>query len=549
MKKSILNKIILPAIIVSMLAIAGCGQAEDVAVSTQAPVQVDINEVDTEELAQTEIGDAASEKKDEDSKENISEEDINIEDTAKEDQKDEQVKTEATEEATKDEASITEAPKSESGTPVDNHGELKVSGTQLVDKSGNPFQIKGVSTHGMAWFPAFVNKDAFKTIRDEWGANCIRLAMYTEEYGGYCSGGSQADLKAMVNNGVSYATELGMYVIIDWHILSDNNPNNHTQESIAFFDEMSKKYADYDNVIYEICNEPNGGTSWSDIKNYALQVIPVIKANNPDAIIIVGTPTWSQDVDLAAADPISGYTNIMYTLHFYADTHKDSLRAKMDTAISKGIPLFVTEFGITDASGNGAVNTFEGDKWIDALNKNGISYVIWNLSNKSESSALINSGCSKTYGWSESDLSSQGKWYVGVLEGKATGTTEGSPDTGKEDNGKEDKPEADSQASSGNLKGELTMTGGWNDGSYNYYQYTLTMTNTGGSVTGWKAVLDYGTSVEVSQSWNGIYTTEGNVLKIAPVDFNSEIPSGGSVETGFIIKTTGTVGDVTLNVA
>lgn len=206
-------------------------------------------------------------------------------------------------------------------------GGLSVAGTQLVDSAGNPVQLRGISTHGLAWFPDYVNADCIRQLKEEWGMNVFRLAMYTAESGGYCTGGSRDDLKALVRDGVKYATDCGMYVIIDWHILSDGNPNTYIDEAKAFFEEMSREYADYTNVIYEICNEPNGGTSWSDVKAYAEQVIAVIRENDADGIILVGTPNWSQYVEQAAADPITDYSNIMYTLHFYAATHTDSLRA------------------------------------------------------------------------------------------------------------------------------------------------------------------------------------------------------------------------------
>ena len=311
--------------------------------------------------------------------------------------------------------------KAETGTPFDNHGQLAVKGTKLVDKNGEEYRLRGVSTHGIAWFPDYVNKDAFRTLRDDWGANCIRLAMYTAEYNGYCSGGNKSDLKKLVNNGVKYATELGMYVIIDWHILSDSNPQNNQSEALKFFEEMSEKYADSGNVIYEICNEPNGGTGWSQIKSYAEKVIPVIRKNAPDAIIVVGTPTWSQEVDKPAADPIKGYDNIMYTIHFYAATHKDDLRKRMQNAVKSGIALFCTEFGTCDASGNGGNDFNESQKWIDAMESAGVSYCIWNLSNKSETSAQIASSCSKTSGWKESELSASGKWYRNLLRSLTSG--------------------------------------------------------------------------------------------------------------------------------
>lgn len=458
-------------------------------------------------------------------------------------------------------AEATQAPvvnaKTEGGTPVANHGKLSVKGTNLVDKNGNPFQIKGVSTHGIQWFPEYVNEDAFKTIRDEWGANCIRLAMYTDE-SGYCNGGDKASIKQTVNDGVSYATDLGMYVIIDWHILHDLDPNKYKTEAISFFDEMSKKYKDYDNVIYEICNEPNGGTTWSQVKSYAEEVIPVIKANNPDAIIIVGTPTWSQDVDQAAKDPIKGYTNIMYTIHFYAATHKDDLRNKMSSAIASGLPIFCTEFGICDASGNGSIDKDSANKWIASMNDNNVSYCIWNLSNKNESSSLISSGCDKKSGWTESELSEEGKWYVDVLNGKATGVTASSSSTtnnnssnnnNNSNNNSNSTSSAAVTASSANTSASLTSSNSWDEGGKKCYQYTLTVKNTGSSaVKNWKVSVDFGTGVSINNSWNGTFSASGNTVTITPADFNNEIKAGSSVEVGFIIKANGAVTNPTVTI-
>ncbi len=296
----------------------------------------------------------------------------------------------------------------ETGTPFANHGALSVKGTDLVDKSGKQYQLKGVSTHGLAWFPDYVNKDAFTTFRDDWGANVIRLAMYTDEGGGYCTDGNKDNLKKLVKKGIDEATELGMYVIVDWHILHDLTPLKYENEAKKFFEEFSSEYKDSDNIIYEICNEPNGGTGWADVKKYAEDIIPIIRKNDDNAIIVVGTPTWSQDVDEAAKDPIKGYDNIMYTLHFYAATHKDDLRKKLTKAKNAGLPIFITEFSICEASGNGSVDYDSAKAWFDLISENNLSYCAWNVSNKDEKSSLIKSNVSKKSGWSEDDLSETG---------------------------------------------------------------------------------------------------------------------------------------------
>lgn len=299
-------------------------------------------------------------------------------------------------------------------------GRLHVKGTKLVDKKGHEVQLRGVSTHGLSWYPQYVNDKCFAQLYDKWGANVVRLAMYTEEYNGYCSGDAKnrSDLKKLIKKGVRLAKKHKMYVIVDWHILSDGNPNSHKKEAKAFFREMSREFKGYNNVIYEICNEPNNGTSWKEIKSYARSVISTIRKNDKKAVIVVGTPTWSQDVDQAAADPIKG-DNIMYALHFYAATHKTDLRNKMTAAINKGLPVFVTEYGICDASGNGAIDKKEADRWIQTMDEYGVSYIAWNLSNKQESSSIIKSSCPKVSGFKKSELSDEGRWLYHLLRKKA----------------------------------------------------------------------------------------------------------------------------------
>ena len=299
-------------------------------------------------------------------------------------------------------------------------GRLHVKGTKLVDKKGHEVQLRGVSTHGLSWYPQYVNDKCFAQLHDKWGANVVRLAMYTEEYNGYCSGDAKnrSDLKKLIKKGVRLAKKHKMYVIVDWHILSDGNPNSHKKEAKAFFREMSREFKGYNNVIYEICNEPNNGTSWKEIKSYARSVISTIRKNDKKAVIVVGTPTWSQDVDQAAADPIKG-DNIMYALHFYAATHKTDLRNKMTAAINKGLPVFVTEYGICDASGNGAIDKKEADRWIKTMDEYGVSYIAWNLSNKQESSSIIKSSCPKVSGFKKSELSDEGRWLYNLLRKKA----------------------------------------------------------------------------------------------------------------------------------
>jgi endoglucanase len=296
-----------------------------------------------------------------------------------------------------------------SGNPLKEHGALSVSGNKLVDQNGNPYQLYGMSTHGLSWFPEYVNAESFATLRS-WNTNCIRLALYTAEYNGYCTGGNQEELKNLLKQGIEAATAQGMYVILDWHILSDGNPMTYKEEAKAFFAEMSALYKDRDNILYEICNEPNG-VDWETVKAYAQEVIPVIRSNDSNAVILVGTPEWCQRIDQAAASPLS-YDNLLYTVHFYAATHTQWLRDRTESALNSGLPVFISEFGTCDASGNGANDFDQANSWMELIEKWNLSYCCWNLANKAESSSILNSWCTKTSGWTSEDLSESGKWIV-----------------------------------------------------------------------------------------------------------------------------------------
>ena len=285
---------------------------------------------------------------------------------------------------------------------------LTVNGSKLLGDSGNPVVLRGISTHGLQWFGQFANPSAVKWIRDDWQMPLIRAAMMiAPNDNGYIV---NRGLASAVTKLVDSAIELGMYAMIDWHILSDNNPNTYKTEAISFFTDMAKRYGNTPNVIFEICNEPNGDVTWQrDIKPYAQELIAVIRQYAPKNIIIVGTPTWSQDVDIVAESPLTG-PNIMYALHFYAGTHKQDLRNRADQALAKGLPIFVTEWGVSDASGGGGVFIDEANRWLDFLAKRQISWVNWNLSDKNESSSALMPGAKPTGSWTTQELSESGRF-------------------------------------------------------------------------------------------------------------------------------------------
>ena len=302
-------------------------------------------------------------------------------------------------------------------TPYGKHGALHVDGLQVKDKYDQPFTLRGASTHGMHWGDGetFLNKTAFQNLRDEWGVNMVRLVSYVTQ-GGYTQG-SKDKLDKHIQDGVSDLTDLGMYAIIDWHVHAEN-PDDKKSEAIQFFDTYSKMYKDQSNIIYEICNEPTG-TPWNQLRPYAVDVVNTIRANDPDAIIVVGTNTWSQNVDEVATNGGKlNDSNVMYTIHFYSGSHGESLREKVRTALKAGTPVFCTEFGVCDASGNGGFDLEEADRWIDFFEENGISYCCWSFSKKNESASMLSPECNKVNGFTNADLGATGAWLINTYRSR-----------------------------------------------------------------------------------------------------------------------------------
>lgn len=288
---------------------------------------------------------------------------------------------------------------------VSAHGWLQVKGTQLCDENGAAVELHGMSSHGIQWFPQYAGRQAIANTA-AYGANLFRVAMYTGEGG--CL--SNPSVKQTAFAAMDAAIANDMYVIIDWHILSDGNPKAHLSEAQTFFREVSAKYGQNPAVLYEICNEPNGAVSWAgDIKPYAEAVVKAIRANAPKSIILIGSGTWSQDILDPANAPVSG-SNLMYTCHFYAGTHGQWLRDRITTAMNKGLPVFVTEWGTSRADGSGGVFTAESEQWLTFLHQKGISWANWSLCDKNETSAALKPGTPASRAWTDNDLTESGKF-------------------------------------------------------------------------------------------------------------------------------------------
>ncbi|GHH31145.1 cellulase family glycosylhydrolase [Streptomyces rubradiris] len=294
------------------------------------------------------------------------------------------------------------------GTPVGVNGQLHVCGVNLCNQYNRPIQLRGMSTHGIQWFSKCYNNASLDALAKDWKSDLLRIAMYVQE-NGYET--DPAGFTSRVNSLVDMAEARGMYALIDFHTLTPGDPNYNLDRAKTFFASVAARNAAKKNVIYEIANEPNG-VSWTAIKSYAEQVIPVIRAADPDAVIIVGTRGWSS---LGVSDgsnetevvnnPVNA-TNIMYAFHFYAASHKDNYRATVSRAASK-LPLFVTEFGTVSATGGGAMDRTSTTAWLDLLDQLKISYANWTYSDANESSAAFKPGTCDGTDYSSSGVLSE----------------------------------------------------------------------------------------------------------------------------------------------
>ena len=420
---------------------------------------------------------------------------------------------------------------------VSQWGRLKVTGSKVTSQSGASIQLKGMSLFWSQWAGSFYNANVVSELANNWSANLVRAAMGVEE-GGYLT--NPAAEKSKVITVVDAAIANNMYVIIDWH---DHNATSHTQEARTFFREMAQTYGDKPNVIFEVFNEPLGGASWSAVKTYAIAVIGEIRTYSSN-LVVVGSPTWSQDVHLAAADPITRYSNVAYSLHFYAGTHGQWLRDRARDAMNSGIAIMVTEWGTCDASGNGGFNSSESQAWLTFMKDNSISWANWSLFNKDETASALVPSAGSTGPWSASQLTQSGQLVKQAIMADTpqgptptparTATRNATPTptparTATSHSTPTPAPVPTATASppppAGGVTAEVIIANDWGSG----YIANLEVTNNTTAAVQWNVTV----TVEgmIINLWNGQYTQTGNRVTISGVSWNSTIQPGQTINS------------------
>lgn len=292
---------------------------------------------------------------------------------------------------------------------VSTYGQLTVQNGILTDARGKPFQLRGLSTHGIAWYPQYINAGSFQSVK-EAGGNVVRIAMYTDTENGYIA--DPETNMTLMRQAIENARSLDMYVLVDWHILSDGDPTTNLDAAITFFDAVASQYPADPAILYEICNEPNN-VEWESVQQYAYAIFPVIRQYSPDAVIILGTPNYSGDLRQPLLYPFPG-ENFLYAYHFYAGQHSDF--NLLEYAAEQQLPVMVSEWGIDyDETGKPALDA--GREFVNYLNEHGISWCAWSLCNKDEVYSVLRPDCADLSNWQDSDLTDVGRVIFAALRG------------------------------------------------------------------------------------------------------------------------------------
>jgi endoglucanase len=299
-------------------------------------------------------------------------------------------------------------------SPVAEHGVLSVVGPHILDQSGEKTSLAGPSFFwsNTGWRQEkYYTAGAVETFAKDWNAGIIRIAMGAQEEGSYLEDpkGNSDRVVTLIDAAIAN----GLYVIVDWH---SHQAEKDMDAAVNFFTGLAKAYGETPNLIYEIYNEPLDTTDWADtIKPYAETVISAIRKVDPDNLIIVGTPSWDQRVDIAADDPLTGHSNILYALHFYAASHKAELREKADYAIQKGLPLIISEWGSVTYNGDGYMDEDSTREWMAFAKKHHLTHLNWSVSDKDETASMFRPGASPNGGWTTKDLTPSGRLVRDIM--------------------------------------------------------------------------------------------------------------------------------------
>lgn len=279
--------------------------------------------------------------------------------------------------------------------------QLSVRDERLCNAEGTPIQLKGLSLGWHNWWPRFYNEGVVEELSTKWKCNVVRAAIGVDHEQGFLRKPEQSI--ALLKTVIHAAIKFNIYVVVDWH-----THTAHETEAIQFFKKIAADYSGYPNIIYEIFNEPVN-QSWKKIKDYSLKIIDTVRSVDEKNIILIGSPHWDQDVDIVAKDRIQNDNHIMYSFHFYAATHGDVYRQKLQAALDGQLPIFISECGGMEADGNGELNVRSWNKWMQIIEENYLSWLGWSVADKNETCSILLPTASSHGKWNTNDIKPWGR--------------------------------------------------------------------------------------------------------------------------------------------
>lgn len=417
---------------------------------------------------------------------------------------------------------------------VSTHGSLHVSDGVLLDEHDTVFQLQGVSTHNLAWYPELVNKEFLSRLQREFQINAVRLSVYPTEAGGYCSTDPEAAQRLFetVCSGIEAASELGLYVIVDWHLLPDTAISACRQEALSFFERIASAYRSHSNILYEICNEPGDNVSWEELRTYAADLIDCIRYYSPNSVVIVGTPSRCQNLSAPLQNPISR-DNLLYSLHVYSASADEELFQQADQALQNGLALIVSQFCASDGSGTASADTQAADRWISMLDYYNTGYLYWSASGHEDSNSIFTADPSAVSEWMSQDYTTAGQWFR-QLQNTARPTSY-QPDVSRFGNVLASAPSDDHWVFPNGCEASVTASASWSADSLQYTSYDITLTNTNPfDISSWRLLLTWSDNISLKEYWSCDVGGSDYYRFLVPAQYNAVIPAGASVSFGLV---------------
>ena len=424
------------------------------------------------------------------------------------------------------------------------HGALTVSdGGTLTDVFGHNFTLNGISIDTENLNSTYLTQETFVTLKDELKVNMVRIPVWLNGTGGYCTGDdmTRAIIRSNVYAALNAAIYQDMYVILEWNLAEEQDLLKYRNEALAFFEDIATAYRAFPNIIYEIgSGKDTEDCSWEDMLPFETELIDCIRYYSPDCVVIVGLPDGGQGI-YEASENLIQRDNLLYG--YTMDPMDLYEEANLEMALAdEELPLFVTGYSPLDEDGELLWQT--SDTFLGLLNYYEISRCYSQLSSADADNSLLQSWFTGADSWNADAYTPSGNWFKAVMNGELA-ISEFSPDRfssmGDEATPMSTEPVffagGGTWAFDNGAVVTVTNTGTWSDGAACYASYDIELLNTSAApLANWKLRLFWDCAVGDKEYWSCQTAGEGSSRLIGPADYNQSIPAGSYAAIGIVVS-------------